>query len=403
MNANARRIAIWTVLGLILTGALVYAFRPLPVPVDPVTVARAPMMETVSTEGKTRIRDVFVLSAPVSGRLLRIEAEAGDPVTASVTVLARIEPSDPSFLDERSAAEARADVQAAEAALALARAELDQARADRDFARAEFARAQALIRTQTIPRRAFDEAERAFRTREAAVATAEAAVRMRASEITRANARLFVPSGRTGAGTNCPCVVVRAPIDGRILRVLQESEGVVAAGTPLAEIGNPAELEVVADFLSSDAVRVEPGQRVLLEDWGGKGVLHGRVRRVEPYGFTKVSALGIEEQRVNVIVDLVDPPEARTRLGHGFRVEVRIVLWENEQALQVPLTSLFRDGDRWSAFAIEDGRARLRHVKLGRRNHLFAEIEDGLSQGDRIVAHPGDRIADGTRVEDRPR
>ena len=402
MTANGRRIAIWTVLAVLFAGALAYAFRPLPVAVDPVSVTRAPMLETVSAEGKTRIRDVFVLSAPVAGRVLRIEADAGDPVTGGTTALARIEPSDPAFLDERTAAEARADLQAAEAALALARAELDQSRADRDFARTEFARARALIKTETIPRRAYDEADRTLRMREAGVATAEAAVRMRASEVARANARLLVPSDRSASGKDCACVVVRAPVDGRILRVLQESEAVVAAGTPLVEIGDPSKIEVVADFLSSDAVRIESGQRALLEDWGGIA-LNGRVRLVEPYGFTKVSALGIEEQRVNVIIDLTDPPDARARLGHGFRVEARIVLWENEAALQLPLTALFRDGGKWAVFAMEDGRARLRHISVGRRNHLAAEIEGGLKEGEQVVGHPGDRISDGARVEARPR
>ena len=403
MRAGWRRFVIWAALGLVLAAGLVYAFLPQPIPVDEVVVERGPMIQTVSAEGKTRVRDVFVVSAPVAGRLQRIEAEVGDGVVGGSSTIARIQPSDPSFLDQRSAAEARADVEAAKAGLSLARAELDQARAELDFARSDVVRARALIKSDIISHRALDDAERTFRTRQAAVSTAEAAVRMKVSEVTRAEAHLVSPTGKGDTGGDCPCVTVRAPVDGRILRVIQESEGVVAAGTPLVEIGDPRQLEVVADFLSSDAVRIEPGQRVILEDWGGGAPLNGRVRRIEPYGFTKVSALGIEEQRVNVIVDFTDPRDKWERLGHGYRVEVRVVLWETGDALQVPLTALFRDSGKWAVFAVsDDGRAVLRDVKVGRRNHLYAEILDGLAQGDRIVSHPSDRLSDGVRVEPRP-
>ncbi len=403
MNPALRRTLLWAALATPLAAGLIYAFLPKPVPIDAVVAERKALQETVTAEGRTRIHDVFVLSAPVSGRLRRIDAEAGDQVIAGRTELAWIEPSDPSFLDERTEAEARADIQAADAALALARANVDQVRAELDFAAAELDRARRLIRSGTIPQRTLDDAERRFRTANAALATAKAAVRVRVSELSRAQARLVVPTDAADRRTDCACITIRAPIDGQVLRVLEESAGVVAAGVPLIEIGNPRQLEIVADFLSSDAVRISPGQRALLEEWGGERDLNALVRRVEPYGFTKISALGIEEQRVNVILDLTDPPESWGRLGHGYRVDVRIVLWEGGSILQLPLTALFRNGENWATYIVGgNGRARLRLLGLGRRNHLAAEILTGLKEGETAVLHPSNRIRDGGRVERRP-
>ena len=295
MRAGWRRSILWLVIGLLVLGGLVIAFRPKAVAVDLVEVSRGRLIDSVLDEGQTRVRDVFVLSAPVGGRMLRIEADVGDAVTAEKTVVARIEPSDPAFLDVRSEAEARAEVQAGEAALALARGELDKARAELAFARSEVARARQLIRTGAIPQRRLDDAESTFRSRTAGLAAAEAAVSMRRFQLQRARARLMVPGDTHANHKDCECVPVRSPVDGRILRILNESEGIVAAGERLVEIGDPENLEIVADFLSTDAVRVEDGMPVLIENWGGAQPLNGKVRRVEPYGFMKVSALGIEE------------------------------------------------------------------------------------------------------------
>ncbi|MDH3472913.1 MAG: HlyD family efflux transporter periplasmic adaptor subunit [Rhodospirillales bacterium] len=390
-----RRFLLWGVLAFAVVAGLVYAFWPRPVPVDLADAARGSLVVTVDEEGETRVRDVFVLSAPVTGRLRRIESEAGDEVVAGETVVARIEPADPSFLDVRSESQARAAVHAAEAAKALAHAELTEADAELEFAQAELERARRLIRTDTISQRALDDAERVFKTRGAAVATAEAALSMRAFELDQARAQLVSPVQTQELHGVCECVDIPSPVSGRILRLLRESEAVVEMGEPLVEIGNPGDLEIVADLLSSEAVKVEPGQRVVIDEWGGRTPLAGLVRRVEPYGFTKVSALGIEEQRVNVIIDFSDPPERWRRLGHGYRVEVRIVLWEGRDVLKVPLTALFRDGERWAVFVEEDGRARRRHVVLGHRTGLEAEITSGLEGGARVVLHPSDRIVDG--------
>ena len=381
---------------LIAAGALVYAFLPQPVSVDLAIVSRGPLEVMIAGEGKTRVKEVYVVSAPVAGRTLRLEVHAGDAVVGGTTELAVMQPAEPQFLDVRTRAEAEARVQAAEAATALAEARLVRARAELEFAQADLRRAQTLIVKDTISRRELERAQLNVRTRTAEVATEEAAVKQAAYELETARAALLQP-GEAGASADC-CVTVVAPTSGSVLRVLAESESVVAAGTPLLEIGDPRDLEIVVDLLSTDAVQVQPSASVIIEHWGGPTALEGRVRLVEPFGFTKVSALGIEEQRVNVIIDLVDPPQARRELGHGFRVETRIVVWQAPDVPQVPVSALFRTGDDWTVFAESDGRARLRTVELGRRNDLTAEVVAGLVAGERVVTHPSDKVADGVRI-----
>ncbi len=396
-----RRLALWGVLLLGLAAGLAFAFWPRPVPVDLAPVVRGHLVVTVDEEAETRVRDVFVLSAPVGGRLRRIDSDVGDRVIAGETVVARIEPADPAFLDVRSESQAEAAVLAAEAGQMLARAELAEAQAELEFARSDVERARQLIRSNTISRRAHDEAERLFKTRQASVETAAAGLKMRQFELTRARARLVSPVETQALHGNCDCVSILAPVSGHILRLVRESEGVVRAGDPLVEIGDPGDLEIVSDLLSSDAVKVAPGQRVVIDDWGGETQLAGVVRRVEPYGFTKVSALGIEEQRVNVIIDIAADPDLWRRLGHGYRVEVRIVLWEGQEVLKVPLTALFRDGDEWAVFVEQSGRALRRRVALGHRSGLEAEIVSGLDEDLRVILHPSDRIVDGLAISAR--
>jgi HlyD family secretion protein len=401
VTARLRRLVFWSIPVLALVAALAFALRPRPVDVDLVRVVRGPLVETVSEEGETRIKDVFVLNAPIRGRALRIESDVGDAVVAHETVVAEIEPIDPAFLDVRSEAEVRANIQTARAALTLAHAELTQAQAERDFAKSELERMRTLYASKTVSIRALEDAERGFRTRNAAVETAEAAVEMRKSELTAAQVRLLGPDQARSRGGACPCIPIRAPVNGEVLRVLHESEGVVEAGQPLVEIGNPGALEVVVDFLSTDAVRINAGDRVIIDEWGGKSALHGKVSRIEPFGFTKVSALGIEEQRVNVVIDFTDPPERWSRLGHGFQVEARVVLWETDAALKVPITALFRHADGWAVFTDAGGRAELRPVKVGHRSDLEVEILSGLSEGDVVVRYPNDNIETGTELRER--
>ncbi len=392
---------MWGLLGAALTAGLVYAFRPQPIPVDLATVARGPLVVTADEEGETRVRDVFVLSAPVAGRALRIDAEVGDAVVAEQTVVAEIEPIDPAFLDLRSETQARAALSAAEANKALAEAELVEMEAELDFAISELERARRLYRTRTISERDLDDAERRYKTSRAAVATVKARLQVRVFELQRAQAQLMSPVQTQAAHGACECVPLLAPVNGKILRILHKSEGVVEAGDPLLEIGDPEDLEVVVDFLSADAVRISPGQRVIMDEWGGGAALAGEVRLVEPFGTTKISALGIEEQRVNVIIDFTSPRTEWQRLGHGYQVEVRVVLWEGTDVRKVPLTALFRHGEDWALFVEENGRARLRTVELGRRTGLEAEVTAGVESGQRVIISPSDRITDGVRI--RPR
>jgi len=401
MTAHLRRIVFWGIPVLALVLVLAFAFRPQPVDVDLAPVVRGSLVATVAEEGETRIKDIFVLSAPIRGRALRIEIEEGDEVVANETVVAEIEPVDPAFLDIRSEAEARAVVDTAEAAVAFAKAGLAEAHAELDFATAEVERMRTLHASNTISARALDEAVRGFKTREAAVATAQAGVVMRLSQLAGAKIRLLDPREARARAGACPCIPIHAPVSGRVLRVLHESAGVVEAGQPLVEIGNPGELEIVVDFLSSDAVQIEPGQRAIVEEWGGGKALQGRVTRVEPYGFTKISALGIEEQRVNVVIDFTDPPERWSRLGHGFQVEVRVVLWEDDAVLKLPLTALFRDGDGWAVFTVDEGRARLQPVVIEHQADFEAEIIAGVSEGDVVIRYPDSHVAQGTMVRQR--
>ncbi len=401
MSAHRKRILLWGVLGLTLLLSLIWAFIPSPIPVDIITMQAGEITVTVDEEGETRVRDVFVLSAPISGRALRIGAEVGDEVKAQQTLIAEIEPIDPTLLDPRSEAQARADIRTAEANLVLARAAVKEAQVELDFAQSELQRARKLRADAVISERELEDKERVQQTRQAALETAVANRKARQAELDRARAQLISPTEAREKDGDCSCVPIRAPVDGRILKILHKSEGVVSAGEPLVEIGDPADLEIVADLLSSDAVKVEAGQRVIIENWGGDKPLEGVVRRVEPFGFTKVSALGIEEQRVNVIIDFTSPREDWSRIAHGFQVDVSIVLWEDKSVLKLPLTALFRDNSNWAVFVDDDGVAARREVRLGHRTGLEAEILEGLKAGERIVEHPGDKITDGVAIQAR--
>lgn len=400
-QAGWRRFWFWLPAFLALAGALTWLFRPQPVSVDLATVERGPLQVSVSDDGETRVRDMFVVSAPLAGHMRRIELEAGDRVIAGETIVARIEPSDPSFLDRRSEAEVRAGIRASEAARVHAAAELRRAQAERDFAVTELQRYEGLAASRTISQNDLESARRRARTAEAAVDEAVAGLRVSESELEQAKARLMAPGRNGDRSVDCDCVTVRSPVSGRVLQVLAESEGIVASGAPLVEIGDPGKLEIVTDLLSTEAVKVRTGQRALIEGWGGDHALEGVVRRVEPYGFTKISALGVEEQRVKVVIDLAEPAERWRHLGHGYRVEPRIVLWESKDVLKVPLSSLFRQGGEWAVFVSRDGRARLQTVTIGNMNGIDAEVLKGVAAGDAVVVHPSDRVSDGARIEQR--
>lgn len=396
-----RRLLFWSPFALLLVAGLAWLFRPQPVPVDLLAVERGPMRVTVDEDGQTRIRDVFVVSAPVAGVKRRITHKVGDKVTTNETIITSIVPTDPEFLDPRSERQAQATVKAAEAGLEFARADVRRAEAEFTYAQSELQRARRLAASGNISESALDRAEREMRTRQAALEEAQAQLGIREFELERARAALVPPSAAREQREDCDCVHVYSPVSGRILRILRESESVIPAGAELVEVGDPGNLEIVVDLLSSDAVKVAPGQEVVIEDWGGDEPISGVVRRIEPYGFTKVSALGIEEQRVNVIVDISTPREQWRSLGHGFRVEARIILWQSDDVLKVPLTALFRRGDEWAVFKVENGTARTRIVETDRRNGSTARILSGLDEGDRIVLHPSGRVGDGTKVVQR--
>jgi len=390
--------------GVLLLLLLAWAVWPRPELVDLAVVERAPLRVTLDEEGETRVRDRFVVSAPLAGRVLRIELEPGDPVQANKTVLATFEPQAPTLLDTRSRAEAEAGARAARASLDSALADRDRAAAEHEFARAEVERFRRLAKDGIVPMRELESAELEVRRRAEALESAEFSAQTARHQLEMARARLLewaASSSDPAEGETGSPIPLYSPVDGVVLRRLRESEAVVPAGEPLLEVGEPEDLEIVADYLSADAVRIRQGDRVLIGEWGGEGSLAGVVRRVEPSGFMKVSALGVEEQRVNVLVDFVDPLEARPGLADGFRVELRVVLWEGEDVLQIPAGSLFRNDDDWAVFAVEGGRARLRKVEIGRQGGLVTEVVNGLEEDAEVILHPGDSIVDGQRVRSR--
>lgn len=408
MRKSWRRRALGLVATALLIVSVVWFAWPQPVPVDLAEAALGPMEVAVEDEAKTRIRHIYTVSAPLAGRVLRIssphDAQAfsihvGDQVTANETVVAVMQPTPPGFIDARSREELQAAVAAADAAVALADAEVRRIEAALDFARSELRRAEALARTDVIAARALDRARFDAAANEAAFASAKAQLEMRRSERASAAARLIEPAPAPQSNPAC-CIQLRAPVSGRVLKINQDSEAAVPAGTPLVEIGDLLDLEVVADLLSTDAVQIAADAQVRIDGWGGAPV-RGRVTRVDPAGFVKVSALGIEEQRVRTIINFADPPETWSRLGHEFRVIVQITVWSSEKALTVPVGALFRQGDDWAVFAVRGNRSRLSRVRIGHRNGRQAEVLSGLSPGELVVLHPSDRVGDGTSVAQR--
>jgi HlyD family secretion protein len=385
-----------------LVAATVWFAWPQPVPVDLATVTTGPMEVTVDDEAKTEVRHVYTVSAPITGKVLRISPprHVGDQVTVDDTVIAVMQPTAPSFHDARTHEELQAALGAAEAAVTLAEAEVHRIEAALGYSRTLLERAEKLVRTGAISQEVLDKAKFNVETNEAALASAKAQVEVRRNEQAMIEARLGQPYGADAESDPSCCIQLRAPVTGRILKIIQESEGLVQAGTPLVEVGDPLDLNVMADLLSTDAVRIKPGASVHIDGWGGPPI-EGKVTRVDPAGFLKVSALGIEEQRVHTEIDFVDPPEAWSQLGHDYRVIVHVTSWKDENAVTVPVAALFRQGDDWAVFVVRDGRARTILLKIGQRNNRVAQVESGLSAGDRVVLHPSDRVTDGASVAQR--
>jgi HlyD family secretion protein len=375
---------------------LAIALWPSTIPVETAVVSTGPLMVTADEEGQTRVRDRYVVSAPVYGRVLRIELEPGDRVKRGQEV-ARVRAEPPPLLDARSRGEAEAAVASAQAAVGRARAEEQRTRAAQAQAQRELQRARELDAAELATRQLVDTREAEAATAAEAANAARFAVEAAVAEVDRARARLDPGAAETPGRV----ISIASPADGVVLRRVRQSESVVPAGEALVEIGNPSQLEIVSDLLSTDAVRVKAGARALIDQWGGGRTLEARVRRVEPSGFTKISALGVEEQRVNVILDFVDPAGAWQALGDAYRVEVRIVLWEAPSVPKVPTSALFRVGDEWAVYVIDGDRVRQTTIELGHQTGQEAELTSGPAEGTRVVVHPPDTLADGARVEPR--
>lgn len=388
-RGKIRRVVFISAALLAVAAAIVFALMPSPVLVETAGVGRGSFRVTVDQEGQTRVRDRFVMSSPVPGRLMRVALKQGDPVKQG-QVVARI---DPLPLNQREREEVRARVEAAEAGLRQAKAREAHAQEDREQARRDRYRAERLAQNGVISSQALDQARNADITAAKELEAATYGVQVAASEVQVARAGLVGLDENSGKPQ--PLIELRSPVDGKVLRVMEESERVVQGGTPILSLGEPARLEIVTDVLSTDAVNIQPGALVLLEGWGGDRPIRARVRVVEPGGFTKISALGVEEQRVNVISDFVDPPGP---LGDGYRVETKIVLWTGANVLKAPLSAVFRRAQGWSAFVVDSGRARIREVQIGHRNESEVEILSGLTEGQQVILHPSNDLRDGMRV-----
>lgn len=396
MKLRPTRILVLLVLGG-AAAAFYFAMQPRPQEVDLASAVRGPLRITLTEEGQTRVRDRYVVSAPVDGRVLRIEHEPGDAVSAGSTVLAQFLPSSPTFLDTRALAEARARVTSSEASLERSKVDLDRALAEQKHADSELDRDMRLHRDGLLADDRLEASRLRAETAKEAVRAAESTIGVAEAELARARTSLIQAGAAPASGSSA--ITLRSPISGVVLQRLRESEAIVPSGEPLLEIANPENLEIVSDMLSTDAVRVTEGDMVLIDQWGGGRTLHGTVRRVEPFGFTKISALGVEEQRVNVIVDFDDVRDAWEALGDGYRVEIGVVIWEKSNVLKVPTSSLFRIGENWAVYGVDEmGLAVRTEIEIGRRNALEAEVLGGLSEGDQVIAYPSDELSEGVEV-----
>jgi len=399
MSLYWQRRLIWLAILLIIVAALVYGFRPQPRLVDVAEATRAPMQVSVEEEGKSRVIDRYIVSAPVAGNTCRVDFDVGNRVQKDQPLIT-IKPLRSQALDPRSLAEAQSRVAATDSALHAAEQIARSAQAEMELAHKELLRLKPLAKTGHISQGELDQAATLARSSEATKRSADFSVDVARHELEAARTALKY-TGAKGEPDPSSIVQVRAPVTGRVLKIHQECEGVVAAGHPLLEIGDTQSLEIETDVLSSDAVKIKPGMRVIYNRWGGEKPLQGLVRVVEPVGFTKVSALGVEEQRVLVISDITSNIEQWQYLGDSYRVESRFILWESDDVLQIPASALFHYDDGWAVFVTDSGKAKRRSVEVGRRNGLSAQILEGLTIGEKIITHPDDSIDDGVPVKRR--
>lgn len=398
MARRTRLILLLGVAALCVASLIWFAIRPVPVIAELAEVTRGPMEVTVEVDGEVRIRETWEVSSPVTGTAMRSPVRVGDAVVQGETIVAVVQPVAPSLLDRRSRLQAEAAVHEAEAALAAAESRVQQALQDLAHGKAQFDRAQALVERGVAASVRLEDAAQSLKLRESARDAAISARVLARSSLERARAALVGPEGDAETASAC-CVEIRAPASGLVMAVDRLSERPVATGERLLSIGDPSDLEIVAELLSRDAVRVPEGARARVEQWGGSGQLEARLRRIAPLAHTVVSALGIEEQRVETVFDFARPVSADTRLGDGYAVRLGIVFWQSDDVLQLPIAALFRDDPDWAVFVLRDGRATQVRVEIGKRNESVAQATAGLAEGDVVVTHPGEKVSDGVLIE----
>jgi HlyD family secretion protein len=396
LSPRTRRITQAATLAAVLA-VIVIAMLPGALEVDISSVERGPLEVVLRHEGKTRVCERYTITAPVAGRVERIDMEPGDRVRAGETVVATFTPASPTPLDTRTRRQNEASVEAAEAEVERMEAEVAQAEQERAYSESERKRYERLFDDGIASESRLEEVRTTARGAREALEAARAALRAARFELETARAALIPPDAASSGET----FQIRAPVDGVVLQRWQESEATMAQGTRLLEIADTSRLEVVADFLSTDAVQFRPGMRAVIDGWGGEKTLAATVRRVEPYGFMKISALGVEEQRVNVILDFDDPYRAWKALGDGYRVQVGVVVWDDDDVLRVPASALFRDQTHWATYKVVSGDAQLTHVEIGHQSGLYAEVLSGLEAGDRVIEHPSDEVSEDASVEQR--
>ena len=400
----ARRRGTWQrfvpyAIGAAVALALVAALLPKPLEVEAAPVSVGPLTVSVLEEGKTRIRHRYNVSPPVMGYLQRVELRAGDRIEAGKTIVATIQPQPASFLDPRTRAEAEARVKGAEAAKMQRETQIERARVALDWTEKELARAKDLKKSGAISATDFDRAQNQLEAMTRELHTAEFALQV--AEFERAQAEAALMQAKNPNAESAEPLTIVAPVTGFVLNVFEESARIVPAGTPIMEVGDPTDLEAEIELLSSDAVGVQPGAEVSIEQWGGDAPLRGKVALVEPGGYTKISALGVEEQRVKVRVNFIELFPPQRAMGDRFRVEARIVTWRGERVLQVPTGALFRRGGDWMTFVLDGGKARLAKVEIAHNNGVAAEVRGGLVEGQRVIVHPPDAVSDGATVRAR--
>ncbi|HBJ33256.1 MAG TPA: efflux transporter periplasmic adaptor subunit [Planctomycetaceae bacterium] len=398
MNQKLRRTAM-LVMGAVFIAVAWLLLRPAPLLVDVALVSQGALTVTANEDGVTRIRERYEVSTPLAGRVLRLTHNVGDAVSADETILARMEPTHPDLLDPRAVAQAQARVMAAQRRLEIARLQLETAKAESQHAETERMRLYQLRDQDAVSESELNQATLTSRLKSDAQRTAQYTIEIADYELELERSALLLTKADGSTGPGKMELEIRAPINGRILRILHEDTAVIAAGTVLMEIGDPHDLEILVDVLSRDAVRINSGASVRILRWGGDAPLHGTVRYVEPSGFTKFSALGVEEQRVNVVIDLEEPAERRLQLGDAYRVETEIALWHADPVLKIPTHSLFRVGERWAAFFVIDGLAVQRELEIGKMNEREAEVLQGARVGDAVIEYPSDSIRSGLRVQ----